>query len=863
MRYVDLRANDLYPYSLCEIRLLIKYIVDSSARGISIVDSSARGISIVDSGARGISIVDSGARGISIVDSGARGISIVDSGARGISIVDSGARGISIVGSSARDPIPGFSSVSGHVSKTLALTSCADFVIQVLLKIPRWQKKKNPLCSGTVSPGFPCHVPATLLELSIGSDWFRAKSMFISFAFDPDVEESTFVALPRNLSYVQDSYLDRYSVSARYVHNPKAERRFQHELNHHHQSAVNVGSEEDETVGLLSVIKAQDYPVNCSGNNVDHIRPDLSPTAQLYSQPDSPTFNGGAFSTCGSGLSKSLGGLTSNAPSPPALSSFLGPAARVTSKITSLLHSPPNESMDSVRDIGSSVDGDIAPLKESSHGDSVLTILKCPDTLGQKMDRGVTDSVYDSGSARDTDANHSEPGMNSIVIFSNSDEEIDADEQKLSQIVAEMSENEMLLKPFGVGGKTHFPSPHGSHETLNTHVSIKPAEECPSILVGSPDSDGFSEEGVFLNMDDLENTEKSTTVSEVSDDTCVSVDSVFLSPDEAELEEEEAGGAPRKMSLQEAIGRAAIDLGKITVSMYGESSKSANEAHQDSRVSDSEDEDAQLKQSRLARAGRESPVRYPTGLKLNISEQSAPSKESLADSRCESESPLYSENEFNFNRVGLRKSSSLKTNKTPPGTPHRKKVVRFADAMGLDLESVRHVLNMESPPRIPSSALADLKAGLIEDHKEMGSRYLCACFNQPGASDKFVQKVLSQKVCLENAIITDLTITGVVRVSNISFNKSVRVRYTHNSWATFHDIAASYVQNSCDGPTDRFSFSIVAPPYFGPGSQLEFAISYNAGGVEYWDNNDGKNYVFECFAKTAPTENETAWLHFL
>lgn len=227
------------------------------------------------------------------------------------------------------------------------------------------------------------------------------------------------------------------------------------------------------------------------------------------------------------------------------------------------------------------------------------------------------------------------------------------------------------------------------------------------------------------------------------------------------------------------------------------------------------------------------------------------------------DSRVYEESEFNIDRSELRKSSSLKAKKTPPGTPSRKKMVRFADALGLDLEDVRHVLNAENPPKIPASAMADLKVGIESDRKELGKRFLTPCFQQPGASENFLQRVIAQKVCLENAIITDLTITGVVRVANIGFHKVVRVRYTYSKWSSYHDIMASYVQNSCDGPTDRFSFSICAPADFGVGSKLEFALSYTVGDVVYWDNNDGNNYSFECFAKTTPTESRDSWLHFV
>ncbi|XP_046560704.1 glycogen-binding subunit 76A-like [Haliotis rubra] len=229
-----------------------------------------------------------------------------------------------------------------------------------------------------------------------------------------------------------------------------------------------------------------------------------------------------------------------------------------------------------------------------------------------------------------------------------------------------------------------------------------------------------------------------------------------------------------------------------------------------------------------------------------------------------SKGPVYKDTERKFSSSKLRKSSSLKTNKTPPGTPgSKKKVVRFADAMGLDLNFVRSIGNVDIPPKVPASALADLRVGLEEDRRETGSSFLTACFSQPGAGDDFRQKVLAQKVYLENAVMEGVTITGVIRVANIAFDKTVQVRYSTDRWTTFHDIAASYVLNSCDGPTDRFSFSIVAPAVFDVGFRLEFAIAYSTSCTVFWDNNGGMNYAFECFAKTVPTEAENTWMSFL
>ncbi|GFN77174.1 protein phosphatase 1 regulatory subunit 3b [Plakobranchus ocellatus] len=806
---------------------------------------------------------------------------------------------------------------------------------------------------------------------------------------DPETEEAVRVALPRNLSYVQESYLDRYSVSACFVHNPKLEDSLRREqelaqaarvaacgpeagsacagteerATPSHSFATGSSNAEDETVALLSILKPKEF----SSERSFHSHFPAAGTADTSTSPGVPyrsngselaSFNGGGFLstsdnsvpfsyskwtassigflhdrgegsvaqaslspssqpstsfssdetavTCSGGEPSSHHLETSASPATTPVSSplsvspaslLLSPASRVASRLSALLHTPPNESMDAHRQ-GTSVDGDSlsAALSYTQNNSAdPPPNLQAPDGLGQEMDRG------EETSGISTSEDHP----------AHVDTEKSKSHVKPGEVTSSTSgpPRKSEGRDIKFTGRPYHPMVHSPD---NGHLKTRQGTKEATGFYESPDSDGFSEEGVFVNMmDDLlvtdsgnsnsegqctashadgdSDDDKSLSASVKSDETCLSVDSMFMSPEEGELEEDlsvaekavnpavEVAEPARKMSLQEAISRAASDLSRMSMDLYG------NEALQrDARDSKKEPHDGGGEsptegRSNLASWGRSSPVKSGTGLKLAISEYSSSSSSSsehlqrtelgstelAADDDAQVESPVYAETEFNFSRQALRKSSSLKTNKTPPGTPHRKKAVRFADAMGLDLESVRHVLNTNSPPKIPPSAMADLLTGLSEDRKELGSKYLCPCFNQPGASDGFHQRVLGQKVCLENAIITDLTITGFVRVANITFHKSVRVRYTYNAWATFHDIAASYVQNSCDGPTDRFSFSLVAPAYFVPGHRLEFAVSFNAEGTEYWDNNFGQNYVFECFAKTVPTESESSWIHFL
>jgi len=202
-------------------------------------------------------------------------------------------------------------------------------------------------------------------------------------------------------------------------------------------------------------------------------------------------------------------------------------------------------------------------------------------------------------------------------------------------------------------------------------------------------------------------------------------------------------------------------------------------------------------------------------------------------------------------RMKLRRCSSLKTWKTPPGTPGRKKIVRFADALGLDLADVRMFL--DEIPKVPNSAFADLhyEVQAPDPTPPPPQRTLIPMFQQPGTQIDFLQKVRQSNVSLESATLTDvalLSISGIVRVRNLSFHKAVHVRYSKDSWATFSDLQATFVPNSSDGFCDNFSFTLYGHT-LGIGDRLEFAIRYDCGVGQFWDNNNGTNYVFQCMPR--------------
>eukprot|EP00095_Tigriopus_kingsejongensis_P012276 maker-scaffold577_size191314-snap-gene-0.36 protein:Tk12276 transcript:maker-scaffold577_size191314-snap-gene-0.36-mRNA-1 annotation:"PREDICTED: uncharacterized protein LOC100878232" len=236
----------------------------------------------------------------------------------------------------------------------------------------------------------------------------------------------------------------------------------------------------------------------------------------------------------------------------------------------------------------------------------------------------------------------------------------------------------------------------------------------------------------------------------------------------------------------------------------------------------------------------------------------------------------------------VRRASSLRSGKTPPGTPGRRKIVRFADVFGLDLADVKMFL--DEVPRVPMSAYKDLRDVELSDiesdtgsndgssqylRKTMQANFgpskpgqpplplrlpstsLVPMFNQPGGFANFFDLLNTKKVCLENAFMGHkAVIQGTIRVQNISFHKKVTIRFTMNEWISSADCEAVYMNGSCDGFSDKFTFNLLPTTPPSVGQRIQFCIQYQTDVEEYWDNNDGKNYVFQCIGVAGETAQE-------
>ncbi|XP_050089212.1 uncharacterized protein LOC126573274 isoform X2 [Anopheles aquasalis] len=175
---------------------------------------------------------------------------------------------------------------------------------------------------------------------------------------------------------------------------------------------------------------------------------------------------------------------------------------------------------------------------------------------------------------------------------------------------------------------------------------------------------------------------------------------------------------------------------------------------------------------------------------------------------------------------------------------NKKKVV-FADDQGGQLTQVRVMREPSYMPPIWSlQFLAHVTQGMISP---VPQEQWVVDFVQP-ASDyvRFRQKLDERNVSLENVIIkeTEQLIVGTVKVKNLSFHKEVILRSSCDNWKTHEDTFCTYsvVGNGAASAYlifDTFSFKLTLPP---KSRRIEFCACFKCDGVEYWDNNDGRNY---------------------
>lgn len=173
------------------------------------------------------------------------------------------------------------------------------------------------------------------------------------------------------------------------------------------------------------------------------------------------------------------------------------------------------------------------------------------------------------------------------------------------------------------------------------------------------------------------------------------------------------------------------------------------------------------------------------------------------------------------------------------------KRVSFADTTGGDLVDVKEFAAYDSEDEEESARWEEEEAKYRKPQRE--PTYAVRPEFQAPAGDALLQAVRAAKLEVERVSAVEgepLAFAGVVRVLNVSFHKAVYVRSTMDSWATYFDHPAEYMQGSHDGDTDQFSFKLsFAPPYITHGSCIEFVVRYETSDGDYWANNSSRNYA--------------------
>lgn len=243
-----------------------------------------------------------------------------------------------------------------------------------------------------------------------------------------------------------------------------------------------------------------------------------------------------------------------------------------------------------------------------------------------------------------------------------------------------------------------------------------------------------------------------------------------------------------------------------------------------------------------------------------------------------------------FNKLNLTNcygnlSNTKKTLlKTASFTYTKKNSVRFADSMGFNLVTL--IPEKETPPISKENSKTNLaqisneestnssdtnKSNTSNQSNSFVIENLCftwkaeLSFQNPVVRPEFYTNLVNNKVSLECIDAQNGILGGKVRVSNLGFQKKVFIRYTFDDWATQQDVNCLYLDGGNGTSTDTFSFSIIpnkkcvlsaidslnksSSTNLQPTLKLNFAVGYEVNDKQYWDNNNGRNYVYDCLFK--------------
>ncbi|XP_076437004.1 protein phosphatase 1 regulatory subunit 3B-like [Babylonia areolata] len=171
------------------------------------------------------------------------------------------------------------------------------------------------------------------------------------------------------------------------------------------------------------------------------------------------------------------------------------------------------------------------------------------------------------------------------------------------------------------------------------------------------------------------------------------------------------------------------------------------------------------------------------------------------------------------------------------------KRVSFADDAGKPLTEVRMMLdNPSAPPTLTSQGLAELfHLDELSDSLE-NEPPLLTPVPQPLEKPTFEEDLRRNRVAVENIIVNEYDLTCTIYVDNRASSKWVFGRCTTDGWQSFRDVTALFNQTRRPG-YDTYQFTLHISPPSDRSHPIQFAVCYEADGIQCWDNNAGNNYV--------------------
>jgi hypothetical protein len=258
------------------------------------------------------------------------------------------------------------------------------------------------------------------------------------------------------------------------------------------------------------------------------------------------------------------------------------------------------------------------------------------------------------------------------------------------------------------------------------------------------------------------------------------------------------------------------------------------------------------------------------GSKLNKIDSYSVKKTTIADFGCGS---LPTDSYLLSNRIEMSKCNiDVKVDEEERGfcsliaaKKEKKKFVRFADSLGLDLVSIQFIKEINYQSNESSNeTISMVKPSKPQKQKQY--LVLIPCFTLLAKhfyndNLQFNCKLFDYLFDNEGKILKFL-----IRVKNLSYQKHVFVRFTLNSWKSFTDIDAFFtnsaslkknkqISNIVDSNSEYDNFICVlsmnhclTKEETNQFLKFEFAVCYQSSKDDYhWDNNNGSNFLFQCF----------------